>query len=254
MAHVPYSRVLWRDIDWPAVLAGRTEASCYYMRSGLVRKDLLRLYAGDDAPETVVVTQFDAVASTLARSNPEDLWVLKKAAGSNASGIQFLRAGCSSEDLASTVGPQFLEVATEERPAWILQRYVIPATVNGRKFHIRVPVLAVGALDVYVHTNCRVIRASEPWTPADFHNKYVHVTNLNVNCNHPEYSPWEQNFNLWALEKSAALSIWSQVCGLTVKLFANVSRHRRHFLALPNCYELFGLDVAVTETGATVVV
>lgn len=66
MAHVPYDRVLWRDIAWDDVFEGKTNASCYYMRAGLIRKDLLPLYAGEDAPATVVVanaaTLHDAVS------------------------------------------------------------------------------------------------------------------------------------------------------------------------------------------------
>ncbi len=66
MAHIPYDRVLWRDIVWDDVFDGKTSASCYYMRAGLIRKDLLPLYAGNDAPATSVaadaVTLHDAVS------------------------------------------------------------------------------------------------------------------------------------------------------------------------------------------------
>ena len=252
MAHIAYDRVVWKDIPWPEVLAGKRVASCYYMRSGLVRKDLLPLYAGDDAPKTHVLSCVDDLKTILKSSPPAQLWVLKKAAGSNASEIAFVSSSCTDAELDDLAAKRFGDAAAAAAtaaPRWILQQYVIPATVRGRKFHIRVPVLAVGALSLFIHTNCRLISASKPWSLDDLADTFTHVTNLNVNVKHPGYSPWDQNFNIWALPKDVALKIWCVICRITAALFTRAFANRRHFFTLPNCYELFGLDFTVSRDG-----
>lgn len=136
-------------------------------------------------------------------------------------------------------------------PTWVLQAYVIPATVRSRKFHIRLPVLAIGTLTVLMHSNCRVICATLPWSEShDTQDTFVHVTNLNVNCKHPDYDAWDQNFSLWALPPDVSVSVWSAMRLIVARLFRRVSAVRRHFFTLPNCFELFGLDFTVASDGA----
>jgi hypothetical protein len=92
------ARVRWKDVCWDDVLDGHTTAPFYYMRSGLVRKDLLLSYAGTDAPATLVVASVRAVvAAVMAGNAPDAAFVLKKAAGSNADGIVFFARAQVSE-------------------------------------------------------------------------------------------------------------------------------------------------------------
>jgi uncharacterized membrane protein YgcG len=103
MTEAEAPRLLWRHIDWDAVLDGDVTAPFYYMRSGLVRKDVLIPYAAEDAPPAFVVTSvaqcMDVVTSDAgaeadpatgpAASSRDRAWVLKKAASSCADGILF---------------------------------------------------------------------------------------------------------------------------------------------------------------------
>ena len=112
----------WRAVPWRAVLDGEGEAPYYFMRSGLIRKDLLPQYAGDRLPLTIVVRSHaelvravrdppaDAAASVLpvagaasfagaadaaaarAREWCMTKWVLKYTDSSNAWGMHFFDA------------------------------------------------------------------------------------------------------------------------------------------------------------------
>ena len=57
----------WRAVPWAAVLDGQGEAPYYFMRSGLIRKDLLPCYAEGRVPFTVVVRSHDELVEALAQ-------------------------------------------------------------------------------------------------------------------------------------------------------------------------------------------
>ena len=57
----------WRAVPWAAVLDGKGEAPYYFMRSGLIRKDLLPCYAKGRVPFTVVVRSHDELVAALAQ-------------------------------------------------------------------------------------------------------------------------------------------------------------------------------------------
>jgi hypothetical protein len=209
-----FSAVLWDD-----VLAGRSTASCQYLRSGLVRKgdllhymrkhggghwhpttiiadiededdvvDLLKDWAQATAASSSVGDLFSPTAGGYSSSDgcSNELWVLKPSRGNRGEGISVLRSG----------DEKALRAAISCRPEhrdWLLQRYVlplllpaVPGSVCGRpkapeqeerecgvqedgerpgtlKFHLRVHVLAVGALSVWVHDQPLVLLASHPW-------------------------------------------------------------------------------------------
>ena len=178
--------------------------------------------------------------------------------GANAEAIDttvlaaFPSTRCISADGAAESGAASA-AKPKASPTWVLQAYVIPATVRSRKFHIRLPILAIGSLTVLMHSNCRVICATLPWSESyDAQDVFVHVTNLNVNCKHPDYNAWNQNFSLWALPPHVSVLIWSAMRLIVARLFRRVAAVRRHFFTLPNCFELFGLDFTVSSDGELV--
>eukprot|EP00617_Octactis_speculum_P021702 CAMPEP_0185759376 /NCGR_PEP_ID=MMETSP1174-20130828/18126_1 /TAXON_ID=35687 /ORGANISM="Dictyocha speculum, Strain CCMP1381" /LENGTH=350 /DNA_ID=CAMNT_0028439691 /DNA_START=104 /DNA_END=1156 /DNA_ORIENTATION=- len=90
---------------------------------------------------------------------------------------------------------------------------------------------------------------------------HANVTNQSFNKSHPAY---DESWNNQPLSSCAALdgggagphwtvkggqSLWSQMRRIAASLFARLGTERRRFFALPNCYELFGLDFVVDYTG-----
>ena len=269
-------RVVWKDINWDRVLDGDASAPFYYMRSGLVRKDVVWIYARPHTPSTTVVTSVQEVVDHVAAAPRRQAWVLKKAAGSNADGILFFHSdqvldgdaqllssvaavfppsSASSDDAAppaaaaattSTTAAASVTASSAgagatvasapadgpkrgARPSpWILQAYVEPATVTGgHKFHIRMPVLAVGALTVFAHLNCRVLAATRPYTGSAWSDPFVHVTNRSANYTHAEYDAAAQNFSIWALSPASAAYLWSRMCRVVAAVFVLLLKSKR---------------------------
>jgi hypothetical protein len=185
--------------------------------------------------------------------------VLKKAAGSNADGILFFHSDQVLEHDVGVVSSMTSLFPTDDaegsrkaakRPLWVLQQYVVPATVTGgHKFHIRMPVLAVGALRVFCHLNCRVLAATRVFRADRWTDPLTHITNRSANYDHAEYNAQRQNFPIWALEPASARYLWDRMCAVVAAVFLSLSTNRRHLFVMPNCYELFGFDFMVSCDG-----
>ncbi|CAK4233125.1 unnamed protein product [Aphanomyces euteiches] len=216
----------WREIPWNDVLKQKCSADKYFMRSGLIRKDLLPVYSSEFMPPTHVVSsveEFDAVLDKIKEDiiavRADDLWVLKLSDSSNAQ-------------------------------TRVLQKYVQPMLIDGKKFHIRALVLAVGHLDVYVYENVRVLLASAPFSTESL-NPFIHITNQSVNKNgNPSYNNENQNVPLSdAFSNDVGTSILHQIHDICRHAFRCLATNRRHFFSLPNCYEIFGFDFLVDING-----
>ncbi|KAH9129915.1 hypothetical protein AeMF1_000078 [Aphanomyces euteiches] len=237
----------WREIPWNDVLKQKCSADKYFMRSGLIRKDLLPVYSSEFMPPTHVVSsveEFDAVLDKIKEDiiavRADDLWVLKLSDSSNAYGIHFFH-------LKETTSVRSLLLDGQTR---VLQKYVQPMLIDGKKFHIRALVLAVGHLDVYVYENVRVLLASAPFS-TDSLNPFIHITNQSVNKNgNPSYNNENQNVPLSdAFSNDVGTSILHQIHDICRHTFRCLATNRRHFFSLPNCYEIFGFDFLVDING-----
>ncbi|KAF0701101.1 Aste57867_8398 [Aphanomyces stellatus] len=239
----------WRDIPWDDVLQQRATADKYFMRSGLIRKDLLPQYALEHTPPTFVVSSIDDLDTALNQINDDDkssdvdsMWVLKLCDSSNAFGIHIFH-GRNKRSIYSIL---------DDMERRVLQKYVSPMLYGDKKFHLRVLVLAVGHLDVYVFEDCRMLVASAPFS-TDCLDSLVHITNQSTNrAGNPRYEERSQNVLLRdaaAFPPDFEVATMSQVHNICRDTFRRVARNRRHFFSLPNCYELFGLDFMVDVTG-----
>ncbi|EQC32627.1 hypothetical protein SDRG_09940 [Saprolegnia diclina VS20] len=236
----------WRSIPWNDVLEQRLSADKYFMRSGLIRKDLLPLYAQDVMPWTRVVGSYDELVDALSNDTPKNddapplRYVLKLCDSSNAFGIFFF-------DDASLTYDLFLD-----KQKRVVQRYISPWLGHRhRKFHLRVLVLAVGHLDVYVFHDVRALVATEAYRDDALDNPLVHVTNLSANKEAPTYNEAAQNLALSDVTGLDHDQILDQIHASVRVVFQNLTRarNRRHFFSLPNCYELFGWDFMVDSAG-----
>ncbi|OQR96408.1 hypothetical protein ACHHYP_15837 [Achlya hypogyna] len=234
----------WRTTPWTDVLQGRGSAgkrwNKYFMRSGLIRKDILPLYGGEFMPRTTVVSSHEELVDAIAEDDAK-LWVLKLCDSSNAYGIHFF-------DDAAQVEGCFLD-----KQKRVVQQYVDPwLTRDGRKFHLRVLVLAVGHLDVHVFHNIRALIATKPYRRDAFDDPLIHVTNMSTNRAAPGYNEGRQNVRLEDIDATLDTpAIRDHIHSIVGRVFANLCRqpNRRHFFSLPNCYELFGFDFVIDASG-----
>jgi len=231
----------------------------------------------------IAVKRLQRVGGLLAKGCTPDsdvrmvAYVLKKAHSSNAHEMQFLTVAdaaavldgfakrsevesASSSTAASTwtrLRDLLVPVGDEKPALWILQLYVQPRLHEGRKFHLRALLLCVGDLTAYLHEDVRALIASEAFEPArsDGSCLLAHITNMGINQSHPDYNGEKQNLGLEELGCTTEASrIRNEIATMLGATIASVySEGRREFFALPNCWELFGVDFLVEAETSRVV-
>jgi hypothetical protein len=175
----------WKAVPWDRVLEREETAPYYFMRSGLIRKDLIPLYAGSKyMPMTHTCENYDELCEAIEDEPDVEAWVLKFPDSSNAFGMKFFKE-------AEEVAEDF-----EYSEARVVQRYVPPLLLNERKFHIRALVLCRGDLEVLLYKETRVLIATEVLDMADLENDFMHITNRSHNYKHPDFDEAKQNVRL----------------------------------------------------------
>ena len=142
---------------------------------------------------------------------------------------------------------------------FIAQPYIHPPLLlnskGNRKFHIRVYVVAVGALKVFVFREMLALFAAKPYlTPLqdpddDAMDLARHLTNT---CFQNESTRNSSVYRFWELDDGAMPRddwkgyIWEQICAATGEVFEAAAREQMvHFQILPNAFEIFGVDFLV---------
>ncbi|EFC47365.1 tubulin tyrosine ligase [Naegleria gruberi] len=138
---------------------------------------------------------------------------------------------------------------------WVIQKYVDRPLLlcGGRKFHMRVYVLAVGALKVYVYDQILALFALRPFKKENISDTFSHITNTCVQVKESDFKESESVKLFWNLaNEDSTIStsqlehIFQQVKDVTGEMFDAVSGELA-FMPLPHCFELFGLDFLVDE-------
>lgn len=174
-------------------------------------------------------------------------------------------------------------IVTSHLRHFIAQPYIHPplllaleADFAPRKFHVRTYVLAVGGLKVYVYKPMLALFAAEayvaPWTTsgdskvdseegAPELNLKAHLTNTCLQDGTRDgavQSFWSLPSDLPSTGSTSSTSLppdwkdttFAQICETTGSIFEAASRSSSiHFQALPNAFEVFGLDFLVDEMG-----
>lgn len=248
----------WRSINWSEVFARKCEADHIFMRSGLIRKDLILQHAFHHMPESYIVKDFQGLLEVMERLHASEdttimmspsFWVLKLSDASNAYGIHFFSF---QKDVGSTWGNKeaIMQSFGQERGIRILQRYIQPPPIlGGRKFHIRALVLVVGNMDVCLYKDMRVLISPEPLSWGNTLDLHQHITNRSFNLRHFAYKESQCNVSLSSCKELLPYDIPNQVNAICRDVFISLSRKRSKFFTLPNCYELFGLDFMVNQEG-----
>ncbi|KAF2828688.1 TTL-domain-containing protein [Ophiobolus disseminans] len=173
-------------------------------------------------------------------------------------------------------------IMTSQLRHFIAQPYIHPPLLLSppstsptplRKFHIRTYVLATGALQVYVHRPMLALFAARPYLPpwdAGLRDDRAeamraHLTNtclqdgaeregsVGLFWDLPDVIPTQLNSTITPTAAHDWKStIFKQICATTGETFEAAARGMSvHFQALPNAFEIFGLDfmVSVEEDG-----
>lgn len=97
------------------------------------------------------------------------LWIIKPSVTNKGADISVVRSWDGVLDALERV-PDIRE--------WVLQRYIArPLLVGGHKFHLRVYVLCVGALQVFVFDRILMLLAAHKYDEKDIDDVYKHLTN-----------------------------------------------------------------------------
>lgn len=151
---------------------------------------------------------------------------------------------------------------TSQLRHFIAQPYIHPPLLlqskDGRKFHIRAYVLAVGALKVYVFQEMLALFAVKPYSPPlrntgdEGIDLAGHLTNT---CFQGQSTRDSSVFRFWELDEVTLGSewkrdVWEQICSVTGEVFEAAAREQVvHFQTLPNAFEIFGVDFLVDAEG-----
>jgi hypothetical protein len=187
------SRLHWGEyerVDWGRVHEGATTASSYCVRKGLTRKAQLAVNLKKwvskrpasplvgRVPEThiLAVDDPDYIDEAMAdipevRDAPAGagVWIVKPSLANRAAGIAVID---------SAPGLRAALAAEPDLREWVVQRYVHPPhLLGGKKWHLRVYALAVGALTAYCLTDGLVLRARAPYGGAGYADLDAHLTN-----------------------------------------------------------------------------
>jgi tubulin---tyrosine ligase len=147
---------------------------------------------------------------------------------------------------------------TSQLRHFVAQPYIDPPLLlsqyGNRKFHLRVYVLAVGALRVYVSRELLALFAAKEYhspsngTVPDTIELAQHLTNT---CFQDETTKSSSVHRFWDLHSSEMQEGWKddifqQICNVTGEIFEAAAREQMvHFQVIPNAFEIFGVDFLV---------
>ncbi|RYY68086.1 hypothetical protein EON63_25175, partial [archaeon] len=150
---------------------------------------------------------------------------------------------------------------------WVLQSYIVnPLLICRHKFHIRCYVLCVGALNVYVYGQMLVLMAACEYDMDHTHNVYAHLTNTARGATHFQFNEEKYVHPLSDLAsllqqshpdrlpyaeqaKGLVQDISEQIHTITGELFACYENEYSVFAPMSHCFEVYGLDFMVDDTG-----
>lgn len=147
---------------------------------------------------------------------------------------------------------------TSQLRHFIAQPYIDPPLLlpskENRKFHVRVYVLAVGALKVYIYRELLALFAAKSYqSPSEVHHGTEidlesHLTNT---CFQAGSAREDSVTRFWDLENAVLgwdwrEKIFKQICEVTAEVLEAAAREQMvHFQTLPNAFEIFGVDFLV---------
>ena len=153
---------------------------------------------------------------------------------------------------------------TSQLRHFVAQRYIEKPLLfpqhDRRKFHIRTYTLVVGALKVYVYQDMLALFAPLTFEAPDATkdgdiDPRIHLTNTCLQAGSSTAGSVQRFWDLPQFEGRLSggwkADAFNQIKNATSALFEAAAREQMiHFQALPNAFEIFGIDWLVDETGS----
>ena len=155
----------------------------------------------------------------------------------------------------------YSEIKGQYLREWVIQKYVhnpllLPFNtrlcLEKRKFHIRVYVLAIGALAIYVYHDMLVLLASDSYEPDDLNKLSSHLTNTcRANISNPlnNVENLVKSLDDCDFSDQLIMKIKNQIYEISKLTFEACIVQPISFQPRPDHFEHFGLDFLVNEIG-----
>ncbi|KAF1804811.1 tubulin-tyrosine ligase family-domain-containing protein [Mucor lusitanicus] len=186
------------------------------------------------------------------------MFIIKPSMANKAAGIKVfnsldeLRAMFEVEDSDSEDEDEYdsdQEDLTQVRE-WVIQRYIgNPLLVNKRKFHVRAYVLAKSNIQVYLYKDMLALFAMKDYDTTCLDDNLIHLTNTCLQADEEGYDEQASVKLFWelGLDDKDLNAMFDQMKRILADVFDACTSEMTTFQAMPNAFELFGVDFMMDE-------
>lgn len=186
------------------------------------------------------------------------MFIIKPSMANKAAGIKVfnsldeLRAMFEVEDSDSEDEDAYdsdQEDLTQVRE-WVIQRYIDkPLLVNKRKFHVRAYVLAKSNIQVYLYKDMLALFAMKDYDTTCLDDNLIHLTNTCLQADEEGYDEQASVKLFWelGLDEKDLNKMFDQMKSILADVFDACTSEMTTFQAMPNAFELFGVDFMMDE-------
>ena len=292
-------------VDWDRALRGETRAAAIYIRSGILQKSGFCFYLGQKKrpetefeedepliPETWLIDVdcgdgaglgrqlarvgevSEQVESTEAVDGAGESmrYVLKKSVSNCGRDVHFFArledvGAFLRDEVLDRLGGGDQDTPAAETESWVLQRYVPPLLLEGRKFHLRVLVcvsgdMRTGGFSVWVHLPSVAVLLARKEFPASGaaalgemsppgDARGLAATSADAHLTNFSLTDAKARLLSEMLPHAPQIlhGVLPQILHKAGKVFSRFSKKPLLFCPLPNQFELFGLDGLVDAGG-----
>ncbi|KAI8390265.1 tubulin-tyrosine ligase family-domain-containing protein, partial [Blakeslea trispora] len=133
---------------------------------------------------------------------------------------------------------------------WVIQRYIDrPLLVDKRKFHVRAYVLAKSNIEVYLYRDMLALFAMKPYDTNHLDDNLIHLTNTCIQTDQEGFDEQASVKLFWDLDLPNEMKqkAFEQMKQILADVFDACTSEMTTFQALPNAFELFGIDFMIDE-------
>ncbi|KAK9896264.1 tubulin-tyrosine ligase [Cystobasidium minutum MCA 4210] len=265
------------------------------LKQGIPKTYAFEIAHADELDELFYDELYD-VAQSLEDEGSDRWWILKPAMADRGQGIRLFNSkealqaildsfddeDSDDEDEEDKEGQSSTKVSLNSMRDWVIQEYVSKPLLfdtkqlqgresrdKGRKFHLRVYVLAVGSLEVYIYTDMLALFAASVFEPPaanlDDDDEAVqdltaHLTNtclqdattaqnnvfLFSELTGRSYLSHDTHESLGVLSQEQSDSVILRIGEVVAETFRAGLGMSNHFSTAPNAFEVFGIDILLS--------